>query len=96
MLGYWNPDCPVSTESDSVRATAFVKDNRETLIAVASWMPTDRDFILSVDRDALGIKGEFEFYAPRIESYQEEATFASGDRIPIAYPKGWMFVLRKR
>ncbi len=96
MFGYWDPDCPISTENDSVRATAFVKDNGETLIAVASWLPTDRDFILSVDRDALGINGDFEFYAPPIEGFQEEATFPSGEPVPIPYGKGWMFILRKR
>ena len=95
IFGYWNPKCPVTTESDSVKATAFVKENGQTLIAVASWMPTDREFILSVDRGALGIKGDFELDAPQIESFQEEATFSSGDRIPIAYPKGWIFILKR-
>ena len=95
MYGYWNPDCPVTTENDSVKATAFVKETGETLIAVASWLPCDRDFILSVDREALGIKGDFVFYAPYIESFQEEATFKSGDMIPISDRKGWLFIIKE-
>ena len=96
MLGYWDPDCPVTTENDSVKATAFVKENGETLIAVASWLPCDREFILSVDRKALGIEGDFEFYAPYIESFQDEATFASHYMIPIPYRKGWLFLIKRK
>ena len=96
VYGFWDPDCPVTAENDQIKASAFVKANGETLIAVASWFPYDKEFILSVDRGALGIEGDFEFYAPAIESFQEEATFASDDMIPIPYRKGWIFIIRKK
>lgn len=66
MYGYWHPDCPVSVDNDEVKATVYVKDNGDVLICLASWFPYAREFRLSIDRNALGITGNFELYAPEI------------------------------
>ncbi|MBR5632382.1 MAG: hypothetical protein IKW68_00235, partial [Clostridia bacterium] len=66
MYGYWHPDCPVSVDNDEVKATVYVKDNGDVLICLASWFPYAREFSLSVDKEALGITGDFELYAPEI------------------------------
>ncbi|MBR3990506.1 MAG: hypothetical protein IKI91_00065, partial [Clostridia bacterium] len=96
MYGFWDPDCPVSVENDAVKATAFVKKNGEALIAVASWLPDDRELLISVDREALGIDGDYELYAPPVEGFQDEAVFPSGAPVPIACGKGRMFLVRKK
>ena len=96
MYGFWDPDCPVSVENDAVKATAFVKKNGEALIAVASWLPDDRELLISVDREALGIDGDYELYAPPVEGFQDEAVFSSGAPVPIACGKGRMFLVRKK
>ncbi len=96
MVGYWNPGCPVSTENDLIKATAFIKKDGSVLISIASWYPTDREFLVSVDREALELKGEFELYAPFIESFQEEAVFDPNGLIPIPAGKGWIFIIRKK
>jgi hypothetical protein len=96
MLGWWNPECPVSVENDLVRATAYVKDNGDVLIAAASWYPADKSFLFSVNKEQLGIAGDFEFYAPPVEDVQEEAVFASNELIPIPHGKGWLFYLRRK
>lgn len=66
MYGYWHPDCPVTVDNDEVKATVYVKESGEALICLASWFPYAREFYISVDREALGITGDYEFYAPEI------------------------------
>lgn len=96
MLGFWNPECPVTAENDLVRATAFVKEDGRAMIAVASWYPNNRSFLLYVNKEQLGIEGDYEFYAPAIEGFQEEKVFASNELIPIEKNKGWIFLLRRK
>ncbi|MBQ7922811.1 MAG: hypothetical protein IJ325_09600 [Clostridia bacterium] len=96
MLGFWNPECPVTVENDMVRATAFVKEDGSTMIAAASWYPNKRGFLMHVNKEQLGIEGDYEYYAPAIEGFQEEKVFASGDLIPFEKNKGWIFLLRRK
>ncbi|MBR6807049.1 MAG: hypothetical protein IKM46_01575 [Clostridia bacterium] len=68
MYGYWHPECPVAVDNDQVKATVYVKENGDVLICLASWFPFTRSFRLSIDLDALGITGDYELYAPKIEN----------------------------
>ncbi len=95
MLGFWNPGCPVSSDSDNLRCTAYLNRDGDSMIAVGSWCPNDREYILSLDRDAFGIEGTYSLYAPAIEGVQKEATFREGEYIPVGARKGWLFVLIK-
>ena len=95
MIGYWDPSCPVGTENDLIKATAYVKSDGEILIAVASWYPIDRDCLITLDREKLGLAGDCEFYAPYIESFQDETSFSVRDPVPIPAGKGWLFKIRK-
>ena len=96
MIGYWEPSCPVGTENDLIKATAYVRPDGEILIAVASWYPVDRECIIFLDRCALGIEGDCEFYAPYIENFQNEESFPVRDPIPVSAGKGWLFNIRKK
>lgn len=96
MLGYWHPDCPVSTENEQIKATAYVKPNGEAMICVASWFGYDKEFRIFLNKEALGITGECEFYAPAIEGVQEEASFDVDGYVPFSPRKGWIFLLRKK
>ncbi|MBQ7922571.1 MAG: hypothetical protein IJ325_08355 [Clostridia bacterium] len=96
MLGYWNPECPVTAENDQVRATAYIKDDGSVMIAIASWYPGDQKYLVSVNKEQLGIRGDYELYAPAIEGFQEETVFQSNELIPIANTKGWLFILRQK
>ena len=96
MIGYWEPSCPVGTENDLIKATAYVRPDGEILIAVASWYPVDRECIIFLDRCALGIEGDCEFYAPYIENFQNEESFPVRDPIPVSAGKGWLFKIRKK
>ncbi len=99
MYGYWNPDCPVNCENDFIKATAYVRDDGETLVAIASWthcVGWDRPVLVCVNKEALGIKGDYELYAPPIEGFQKEATFAADELITIPENKGWLFRIKKK
>ena len=41
MLGYWDPDCPVSTSDPDVKATAYVKDGK-TLVSIGNFAGKDK------------------------------------------------------
>jgi len=96
MLGYWHPDCPVTTESDQVRATAYVRDDGGILVAVASWYPRDRSYIVQLNREQLGLENGYELYAPAIAGVQEERVFDDSALIPIQKNRGWIFVVRRK
>ncbi|MCI9449000.1 MAG: hypothetical protein HFE30_01945 [Clostridiales bacterium] len=96
MLGYWNPECPVNTESDLVKTTVYLRDDGEILLAVASWcMSKYHTWRITLNCEQLGIDGDYEFYAPPIEGMQEEATFKSDELIPMEFGKGYIFRIRK-
>jgi len=94
MLGFWHKDCPVTVENDHVRTTCYINQKGETLVVIASWYPADRNFLVRVNTQQLGITGEYEFYAPAIERVQEETVFSANQLIPIQKNKGWFFIIR--
>ena len=101
MLGYWHRDCPVFTENDDVKATVYLKENGEALIALASWSPTcgewGTNFSLSYNRAALKMDGDgYELYSPYIEGVQEESVFAIDEPIHMDFARGRILILKKK
>lgn len=93
MLGYWNPDCPVRPDQESLRATAYVGSN-QTVVALASWAPGRVNTRLAIDWPALGLDPEHaRLYAPMIPFFQEEALFSPTGSIPVNAGQGWLFLL---
>jgi hypothetical protein len=84
MIGWWNPECPVQTGHEDIKATVFLGEDR-LLVAVASWNPEEVNIVLSADAP----KG---WHAPGIEGYQMERDFAPEDRIPMTPHKGWLLI----
>ncbi len=96
MLGYWHPECPVTAENDQVRATTYIREDGSVMVALATWYPGNGSYLVFVNKEQLGIEGDYEFYAPAIEDFQNEAVFPSGKPIPFEQGKGWLFMLRKK
>jgi hypothetical protein len=71
MLGYWLDDAPVTTGTDRVLATTYVRPGG-LLIALASWSDADEVVDLSVDFDALGLDEDLPAWAPSVEGLQVE------------------------
>jgi hypothetical protein len=96
MKGYWEKDCPVSTDQPGVLATIYQKEG-ESLISVASWADEPIRFSFQFDWKALGIDpGKAILVAPYVKDFQEESKFMPGDSIPIEPKKGWLFYLREK
>jgi len=67
MYGYWHPECPVATECDEVKATAYINRDGDVLICLGSWFGYGIDVNVNIDKEALGITGSYELYAPAIK-----------------------------
>ena len=93
MIGYWVSDCPVKTGSGLTPATVYIHaSERKALIAVATWEDADTEVTLSIDWDKLGIDPKTaRLHAPAIDGYQQEMSWAAGDKITI--PKGQGFLI---
>ena len=66
------------------------------MVALATWYPGNGSYLVFVNKEQLGIEGDYEFYAPAIEDFQNETVFPSGKPIPFEQGKGWLFMLRKK
>ena len=97
MYGFWHPQCPVTVENDNVPATAYVKENGDAMIVLASWYNMDRPYSLVLDREMLKIDGDFELFAPEIPDVQPEAHFPGGALmdVEVASGQGWILLLRR-
>ena len=91
MIGYWEKDCPVSTQRDDILATVYVKKDK-ALISIASWAAEPVDVRLSIDWEKLGIKPG-PLHAPAIEKFQEERTSSPTDKISVPPGKGWLLMV---
>lgn len=92
MLGYWSKRCPVKTDDDMVKATAYVREGK-TLIAVASWTD-DKKVNLSIDWKAIGLDGsKAVLHAPAIPTFQDEATCKPGQPIEISAGRGVILIV---
>ena len=93
MIGYWDPECPVTTDQPEVLATAYVRSDR-TLVAVANFAEEHRDIHLDVNWRQLGIALQnARVRAPDIEEVQEQTEFRPGDAIPVSAKRGWLLIL---
>ena len=97
MLGYWDPEGPVSTDDPEVKATAYVKDG-VTAVSVGNFSGRDKTVRLTIDFAGLGIDpATATIKAPSIPNFQDETVFKTGGSIslPVGSKKGWMIVISK-
>jgi len=94
MVGYWVPNCPVKTDHPDVLATAYVRPDGRTLVALASWAPEPVSCRLRCNWRKLGLKArDAHLTAPAIPGFQDAAEFASAGTIPVALGRGWLLEL---
>jgi len=90
MIGYWDQVCPVRTDREDVKATAYVRKGK-ALIALGSWAKQRAKVRLTFDWKALGLDpAKASLYAPPVESFQPEAVWKPSDAIPVPPLKGWL------
>ncbi len=94
MLGYWSKRCPVKTDDDNIKATAYIRDDK-TLIAIGNW-DGNAEISLAIDWDAIGIeKSKAIIYAPEMEGIQAETSFLPDEPIPVEAGKGWFLIIKQ-
>ena len=82
FTGWWDPECPVTTDNPDVRASVYER-NGHMMIALASWAPA----VTTVHvRARAGSTLPEVLIAPRIEGFQAAGTFDPG--APLTVPPG--------
>ena len=98
MVGYWDPDCPVSTSDPEVKATAYVKDGK-TLVSIGNFSDKDKTIKLTVDFKAIGIDpSKAIIQAPEIPNFQEERSFTplrmtGVENLSVKSKEGWLLIV---
>ncbi|MGW6096265.1 glycoside hydrolase domain-containing protein [Streptomyces sp. NPDC055157] len=87
FTGWWADEPPVATGRDDVLASTW-EGPGGTVTAVASWAAEPVGCVLT-DAD-----GPVAAYAPAIEGFQPERSFAAGERVPVAPGRGWLLSVR--
>jgi hypothetical protein len=94
MIGYWSPNCPVSTGSADVPVTVWLKKGK-AMLSLASWAKEDTVVRLKIDWQRLGIDAAHAtIKAPEIKNFQEARIFRLDEDIPVAKGKGWLLVVQ--
>ena len=97
MLGYWQDACPVKTDDEAVKATAYVHRGERVAIAVASWAEQKVDVRIGLDWDTVGLDpDQVTVSVPAIDFFQDELVPVSLDSVPVHPDSGWIIVVACR
>ena len=96
FIGYWSEDCPVTTGYRQAPASVYKKEDR-LMVAVANWDDEHKELWVNVDWHSLGMnRDEMVFRAPRIKDFQEERTYSTWEKIPVAAGKGIVLIIEEK
>lgn len=96
MIGWWDPANPVRTGHPNALATLYRRPDGKTLLAIAHFGNGKETLTVTptVDWKALGADpAKARWHALPSKGFQDEATFAPGDPIPLAPGRGWLLTL---
>lgn len=93
MRGYWDQSCPVRTDHENVKATAYMKKDK-VLISIGNFDAKDQRIRLFFDWKVLGMSPEkAKLTAPEVQDFQQESSFGVDDCIPVKSKEGWLLIL---
>jgi hypothetical protein len=94
MIGYWSPNCPVSTNNSEVLTTVYKKPGA-AMIAVASWAKEDTKVNLNIDWQKLGIDpSKVKITIPAIPGYQEAQIVSENKELLVPKGKGFIVLIK--
>jgi hypothetical protein len=97
MIGYWDSNNPIKTNSNDTYATAYVQKGKQTLIALATWAENDDKINLDINWESLGINpAKAELYAPAVANFQDEKTWETKESIVVPKGKGFLIIVREK
>lgn len=95
MKGYWDEDCPIETNNPLVKATAYIKPGK-VLVSIGNFDEADYGIKLKINWKALKLNPEkAALKALPLKDFQEAATFAPDDEIPVKAKGGWMLLIEQ-
>jgi len=95
MIGYWDPDCPVKTNNENLRATVYRKQGT-VIVSIGNWSKEEQDCSLEINWSSLQIdKKETKIYAPFIQDFQEAQDFEPGDPLIVKGAKGCLLLIQE-
>ncbi len=95
MIGYWDPDCPVQTNNNNLRATVYRKKGT-VIVSIGNWSKEKQDCSLEINWNSLQIdKDRAKIYAPFIQDFQEEQKFEPGVPLIVKGAEGWLLVIQE-
>jgi len=93
LVGWWDPNCPVTTTDDNVKASVYQRTN-QALIAIGNWNTKDVQVELYIDWGALGLdKSKCVLVAQAIANFQDQTTFLPDQLIPTEANQGWLLIV---
>ncbi len=93
MVGYWDPECAVTTGDPEVKATTYIKGD-SILVAVGNFSDKDKSVRLNIDFERLGFNpAGVKITAPAITNFQEEGSIKIGEAIPVKSKEGFMILI---
>ena len=95
MVGWWDPECPVTTGNPDVLATVY-KGQDHAIVALASWAATATNVTLNINWKSLGLAQESSrVFAPAVANFQPAFLLEkTAHTIPVEPGKGWLLVIR--
>jgi hypothetical protein len=95
MIGYWDPDCPVKTNNDKLRATVYWKKGT-VIVSIGNWSKEEQNCSLEINWNSLQIdKDRAKICAPFIQDFQEEHEFEPDDPLIVKGAKGWLLLIQE-
>ncbi|NLB55706.1 MAG: hypothetical protein GX811_08085 [Lentisphaerae bacterium] len=94
MIGYWQDNCPVSTDNPDTKATVYLHKGNKLAIAIASWAEENVKVKLTIDWKSVGLSPEHcSVTVPEIRMFQRELNGVDLDAIEVEPEKGWLIVV---
>ena len=95
MIGYWDPDCPVKTNNDKLRATVYRKKG-SAVVSIGNWSEEEQVCSLEINWASLQIdRDKAKIIAPFVQDFQEEREFEPGMPLLVKGAKGWLLLIQE-
>lgn len=94
MLGYWNKNVPVTTDSDQAKSTVYLKKNK-AVVVVANWTGEPLSTTLQIDEKKLGFRPT-KAYMPAMEKIQPTTADVDLSKPLSLAPKQGAFIILEK